>query len=264
MGRYSLVMETLANEKIPVLLNENGHDKFSLPTIDSFTTALYNDRELLNTIKCHKDKIVNLNVNLDAIKGFKSFKIIYNKDGEHQIPVAYCDKTLLNTLSKRIEASTISLNDRAFNSFVFDFLSMIEKNEFYDFVMSQNIMNYKLTEYITMRREDGDYSDFCLGKIKEHMSNYKQFRDIYFAFVTYKSKDKKVIEDDEEYDPDVDFHPTPDEVEWYKQYQDSFKTEYNCHAKDDDEEFEKPKVKEKRLENPNQLTIFDFYKETDK
>ena len=213
MGRYTLTFETFDKQKINIEFKKNNKSASRVPlkTIDDLTTKVNSKEELANLLN---------------LKEISKVKITYiYRQQEKTIPIAYSDKKVLSEV-KTIDDNNISLSNTIFIKYMYEFLKLLEKKDFYNKIMSSDSISDKQKEYIYKRIKAGDYSLFCTEKIYEHSSSYRQFRNILFLVAGYKEmltlqNEKKVDTDEDDYDPDKDGFMDYDEKIKYQEYLDN-------------------------------------------
>ncbi|MDD2377558.1 MAG: hypothetical protein PHD10_02610 [Bacilli bacterium] len=191
-GRYSLVVEE--NEKrrsIPLDIFNAKNEKIGkgfkadLASVDLYTTKFSSPQEMIEDLRSK-----NITVN-----GYRTSYINYRYDKKLQkLQVAFSDHQQLREIAKRSDYK-INTNGTQYNKFLMEFLRTLDNNSFYLYLKNkkENDMyildnKSKLKEYIDERVKNGKYDDFVLSKIKEHMSSYKKFRDMYMALYEYNLK----------------------------------------------------------------------------
>ena len=211
-NRYSLVVENEeTKEKIYIPIKQYNpnkkeytkSDKAELFTIDRRTTDFEDYRQLGNYL--YEERQINFQVTSP-----KAIYIEYQSNGPRKLDVAYKNdkqirsfshkmhQTLKNNINKGIEnpiEKYIDQQDHEFNSCLDQFLSSIQKAQFYRFITSnQSYLNPKLKEkldehYVYTAKPDLLYTKKLISK---EISRYKTLRGILIGTRNYHQFKMKV------------------------------------------------------------------------
>lgn len=181
-NRYQLVFHYYDESKDPKVFSRKVEDgeksRFSLTELDVFTTEFPNE------------EIFNCMMN-QTYGGYEDgeFSIDYKSAGKiKSLPLIFSDMELLRKIALSNCGDSVIENDFPEEYFK-HFLYRVLDEEVYDFINDEYYMNSDLKKYI-----DGYRTDSYLGlsvqgdikKLKEKMHNYKNFRGIEIASMTYK------------------------------------------------------------------------------
>ncbi|MDD2434852.1 MAG: hypothetical protein PHO63_01205 [Bacilli bacterium] len=227
VGRYSLIIEQNNKKQlVPIEIFNNKKVKIGeglkadLSSVDLYTTKFNTPQEMINDLK-GRNIIVN---------GYNSMYISYRYHKQTQkLEVAFSEHQQLREIAKRADYN-IDVNNKEFNKFLVKFLKTLDNNSFYPYLKSkkQNDMyilddKAKLNEYLDERLKNGKYDDFVLSKIKEHMSSYKKFRDMYLALHQYNEQVEEIFYLTDYYD----FYPYLNNLKNISVQTMEYLTEYN-------------------------------------
>ncbi len=182
-GRYTLVIENEHKNLIPV--SDSDTIKVDLASIDRYTTKFSTPQEIIENLK-------NREI---TVKGYRTMYISYRANkAEQKLDVAFSEHEQLSKIAQRSD-SKVNINSSEFNKFFNTLLRLLDNNSFYKFLLNQKVndmyvLNNKsrLKDYLDERYSVGRNDDFTISKIKEHISSYKKFRDIYMVFYEYNQK----------------------------------------------------------------------------
>lgn len=199
MDRYSLIKNNGFNNqnivKIPVESKEKI--KSSLREIDEFTTQYENSEELLDSIKSGQIKLEDVE-KLKApkmyLKSYNKLAITYKQCGQmKETGVLYKRNSWVKD-TKMVDNSKVDIRDPYFRRVYQEFVSICASPGGYDFFIREKCISLKVSEYVEKMIYDRDYSDFNKQKLMEHMSTYKQYRDIILGIKEYREIQKLEME----------------------------------------------------------------------
>ena len=179
-GRYTLVLENEYKHLIPV--SNSNNIKVDLASVDRYTTKFSSPQQIIEELK-NRQIIVT---------AYRSIYISYRANkAEQRLEVAFNKHKQLSEIAQKSD-SKVNINSPEFNRFINKLLNLLDNNSFYKFLLNQKvndmyIVNEKsrLKDYLDERYSVGRNDNFTISKIKEHMSSYKKFRDVYFAVYEY-------------------------------------------------------------------------------
>lgn len=178
MGRYTLKVNLPEYGDFNIVIPERGMDKLKvdLMTIDSYTI-----NKNPNIILKHLD------FDKALVSGQETFYISYMSNGqEKRLNTIFKDSHDLKSISDKGERK-IDIGNSNFYRFINNvFLPMITNRKFYKFLKDKDLIGYKLDEWVYNYLNDYYKADFCIEKIKEYASEYKQFRALILGVELYK------------------------------------------------------------------------------
>lgn len=181
MGRYSLKVDIPGEGCFTVNVPENGlvKEKVSLMAVDSFTI-----NKTPNAI------FKELDFDSAKVVGRSKIYVSYMSKGEekHLYPL-FEDVKGIKEIADKNERQ-VSPDNKVLNKFIEkEFMPLIRKSDFIAFLRKEKLLTLKLEEWIN-NYKDGYYeADFCLQKITEYASNYKQLRALMIGVELYKDAD---------------------------------------------------------------------------
>lgn len=214
MGRYTLKVNLPEHGDFNIVIPERGVDKLKvdLMTIDSFTI----DKNPNFILK-------HLDFDRALVSGQETFYISYISKGEEKrLSTIFKDAHGLKSISDKGERKINSENS-GFCRFIDKvFLPMITDKKVYRFLKAHDLIGYKLDEWIYNYLHDYYKVDFCIEKIKEYLSEYKQFRALVLGVELYKDpKFLDPIKSSENSEEDIEYEVIEndlDEKPFYKKY----------------------------------------------
>ncbi|MGE5455666.1 MAG: hypothetical protein ACM3O4_00980 [Ignavibacteriales bacterium] len=195
IGRYTLIVEEQDKKHLVPLETANSdttpqNTKVDLATIDRYTTKFSSPQQLIDDLK-NKRIIVN---------GYRTMYISYRYDGNDQkLEVTFSEYEQLREIAKK-SSSQVKTDSLEFNKFLNQFLGLLDNYSFYHFLLDQKVNGMfvindksRLKDYIDTRYSVGTNDNFTISKIKEHISSYKKFRDIYLVFYKYNQLFERIF-----------------------------------------------------------------------
>ena len=167
MNKYSLIVVSEGKEIEIIIKNDKiKSTKLDLRYIDLYTTKFNCKDDLLYDIHARFPDIINI----DAL---------YIKSNDKYEPIAFNDKEVLCKVE--CNYNKVNQDDQNFKSIIYNFLNMLEDNEFYVFLLKSNFINELEKNFITERIEGGDYSNHLLYQIISSFSCYEDLRNLMFT-----------------------------------------------------------------------------------
>ncbi len=199
MDRYSLIKNNGYNDHNVIQIPVNGKTKIksTLRQIDEFTTKYENGEELLESIKNGQIKLEDVSKLKSPkmyLKSYNKLTITYKQAGRMKETGVLFKKNSWVKDTKMVDDSRVDIRDTYFRSVCKEFLSICASSGGYQFFLDQKCLSNKVCEYVEKMIYDKDYSDFNRGKVMEHMSTYKQYRDIVLAIKEYRRRQQEEIE----------------------------------------------------------------------
>lgn len=167
MNKYSLIVVSEGKEIEIIIKNDKVKStKLDLRCIDLYTTKF----------NCKDDLLYDIHARFPDITSIDS---IYIKSNRKYVPIAYNDKESLCKVE--CNYNKINQDDKNFKSIIYNFLNMLEDNEFYAFLLRSNFINELEKSFIKERIEGGDYSNHLLYQIISSFSCYEDLRKLMFT-----------------------------------------------------------------------------------
>lgn len=199
MNRYSLVKNTSYNDQkiISIPSDEVAKMKASLREIDEFTTQYENSEELLQDVNNGLFKLedpAKLKGPKMYLKNYNKVTIAYQQYGKIKETGVLYKKNSWVKDTKMVDNSRVDTRDPYFRAVVKEFINVCQTPGGYDFLVSLRTISLKVCEYIEKMIYDHDYSDFNRQKLMEHMSSYKQYREIVLGIKAYRQYKQDIID----------------------------------------------------------------------
>ena len=167
MNKYSLIVVSEGKEIEIIIKNDKiKSTKLDLRCIDLYTTKFNCKDDLLYDIHARFPDIINIDS-------------IYIKSNRKYVPIAYNDKEALCKVE--CNYNKVNQDDKNFKSIIYNFLNMLEDNEFYAFLLRSKFINELEKSFIKERIEGGDYSNHLLYQIISSFSSYEDLRKLMFT-----------------------------------------------------------------------------------
>lgn len=167
MNKYSLIVVSEGKEIEIIIKNDKVKStKLDLRCIDLYTTKF----------NCKDDLLYDIHARFPDITSIDS---IYIKSNRKYVPIAYNDKEVLCKVE--CNYNKINQDDKNFKSIIYNFLNMLEDNEFYAFLLRSKFINELEKSFIKERIEGGDYSNHLLYQIISSFSCYEDLRKLMFT-----------------------------------------------------------------------------------
>lgn len=167
MNKYSLIVVSEGKEIEIIIKNDKVKStKLDLRCIDLYTTKF----------NCKDDLLYDIHARFPDITSIDS---IYIKSNRKYVPIAYNDKESLCKVE--CNYNKINQDDKNFKSIIYNFLNMLEDNEFYAFLLRSKFINELEKSFIKERIEGGDYSNHLLYQIISSFSCYEDLRKLMFT-----------------------------------------------------------------------------------
>src|SRR5574344_1120671 len=189
MNRYSLIKNGGYSDLKVIALPKSGKIKSSLREIDEFTTQYENGEELLDDVKCGQYKLEDVSKLKGPqmyLKNYNKMTITYQQYGRVKETGILYKKNSWVKDTKMVNDTNVDVRDPYFRAVVKEFVKDCAAPGGYDFFVSLKTMSLKVCEYIEKMIYDHDYSDFNREKLMEHMSSYKQYREIILGIKAYR------------------------------------------------------------------------------
>ena len=235
MGRYTLNVNINGKGRYSIEVPENGtmKEKVDLSSVDAFTIG-ESPTYILKALGFESAKVI----------GKATFYISYIVKGkEKRLDAIFTDTNNLSQVARN-NSTKISINNLVFNDFIEKvFIPLTKDYKFMQFLRDNNFLSSKLDEYISYLYGKRYAEDFCISKIKEYASSYKQFRELVIAVELYKNpkffeineeqlEESSNLSNQDELDSDKYFGLySPEEIEKYQEYMDSLPDSFDVHAK---------------------------------
>lgn len=175
VGIYYLIVRNIdTNEKIQIELTDRKENRYctTLGQIDKLTTKFYSKDQLIKRL--YDNKYINFQ-NADVY-------IEYSHNGLRFEEVLFKDMESITKLPT-VSDSTFDINDKKFINAADNYIVELNKRTLRNYVMDSPQFNLKFKEHLKKYIDELYYNNvgFNIRNLYKDLSNYKTFRDLYFA-----------------------------------------------------------------------------------